>query len=133
MDGDGLIRARRKAEMAVKDMDEGPLKVAAFQTVLNKLLADLDRPDATGSEGNRTAAGSGGIRSLRGRILAIKSEGFFQSQQALNDVREALGSRGWHYPQTTLSGVMQALVRQRQLRRERVMVGGKKLWRYSNP
>jgi len=44
-----------------------------------------------------------------GRILAIRSEGFFKTQRSLGEVRESLGSRGWHYPLTTLSGVMQAL------------------------
>ncbi len=71
--------------------------------------------------------------TLTGRILAIRSEGFFKTQRSLGEVRESLGSRGWHYPLTTLSGVMQALVRQRELRRERMSVGNKQVWKYSNP
>jgi hypothetical protein len=78
---------------------------------------------------SRTEARSG---TLRGRVLTIRSEGFFKSQRTLGDIREALGARGWHYPLTTLSGLMQGLVRNRELRRERVNVGGKQTWRYSN-
>ncbi len=130
----GLVQARQKAERAVKDMGEGPLKAAAFQTILAKLLADLDLSEKSGPRAGRKLTGSQKeSNTLPGRILAIKSEDFFQSQQTLSDIREALGSRGWHYPQTTLSGVMQTLVRQRHLRRERVSVGKKKVWKYSNP
>ena|ERR1700682_1759388 len=130
----GLIQARQKAERAVKDMADGPLKVAAFQTILGKLLAEVGSSEEPGRKTGRKPAGPGKEPdTLRGRILGIKGDGFFQSQQTLGDVREALGSRGWHYPQTTLSGAMQALVRQKHLRRERVSIGKKKVWKYSNP
>ena len=131
---DPLVQARKRAEGAVRDMDEGPLKVAAFETILAKLLADSS---ATGgvqgmlSKGSLRSGGQPG--SLTERVLAIKSEGFFKTQRALGEVREALGSHGWHYPATTMSGVMQGLVQRRQLRRERVSDGKKKVWKYSTP
>ena len=134
MTEDPLVYARKRAERAVEDMNEGPLKIAAFQAILAKLLGDSERAE----EGQRTSAKapSGAAKhpdSLRGRVLTIKSEGFFKMQRSLGEVREALGSRGWHYPLTTLSGVMQSLVQQRQLRREQVSTGKKRVWKYSNP
>ncbi len=134
MDEDVLIRARRTAERAVKGMDEGPLKTAAFQTILSKLLADWDAAEQVGRKPARSAPrAQGDPGTLRGRVLALRSEGFFKTQRALSDVRAALSSRGWHYPLTTLSGQMQSLVRRRELRRERVTVGSKEVWKYSNP
>jgi hypothetical protein len=134
MADDPLTRARKRAEGAVEGMDDGPLKVAAFQTILAKLLADSAPAERMGRTPARPARGvEEQPDTLRGRVLAIKSEGLFKTQRTMSEVREALGSRGWHYPLTTLSGVMQALVRQRHLRRERVAIGNKRVWKYSNP
>jgi hypothetical protein len=133
MDEHALIRARKRAEGAVKDMSEGPLKIAAFQTILSNLLAERDA--SAPIEHKETNSKPGRQKqpdTLSGRLLAIKSDGIFREQRTLGEVREALGARGWHYPVTTLSGAMQTLVGGRQLRRERVSVGGKKLWKYSN-
>ncbi|PYU53178.1 MAG: hypothetical protein DMG48_02785 [Acidobacteria bacterium] len=133
MADDSLVRARKRAEHAVAGMAEGPLKTAAFQTILAKLLADADVGEQVQPPPSRALPGrKQQPRTLTERILAIRSEGFFKPQRSLSEVREALGSRGWHYPLTTLSGVMQALVRRRELRRERVSVGNKQVWKYSN-
>jgi hypothetical protein len=133
MTPDPLIQARKRAERAVEGMEDGPLKIAAFQTILARLLSEPDsseRTQATPKAPNRAGKQPD---TLTGRVLSVKAEGFFKTQRSLSEVREALGSRGWHYPVTTLSGVMQGLVRQRQLRRERINDGKKKAWKYSNP
>jgi hypothetical protein len=134
MADDPLVLARKRAERAVEGMADGPLKIAAFQAILTKLLAESD-PGEQVQRGS-VKAPVGRVEqpdTLTGRILVIRSEGFFKTQRSLGEVREALGSRGWHYPLTTLSGVMQRLVRQRQLRRERGAAGNKNVWKYSNP
>jgi hypothetical protein len=129
-----LIEARKRAERAVEGMAEGSLKIAAFQTVLAKLLADSDPGEEMQRVPRETVARRGGApNTLGGRVLVIKSEGFFKTQRTLGEVREALGVRGWHYPVTTLSGAMQSLVRRRELRRERTGAGSKQVWKYSNP
>jgi hypothetical protein len=69
---------------------------------------------------------------LPGRVLSLKTDGFFKSQQTLSAVRDELRRRGWHYPVTSLSGPLQLLVRQRELRREQIKDGNKKIWKYSN-
>ncbi len=129
-----LVRARQRAEHAVKDMKDGTLKIAAFQTILAKLLQDQDSPKEAPSEQAKVKPT---VRaepdSLAGRVLAIKSDNYFKEQRTLAEIREALGTRGWHYPLTTLSGTMQGLIRRGGLRRERVASGGKKVWKYSNP
>jgi hypothetical protein len=62
----------------------------------------------------------------------LGEEGFFHSQRTLSEIRQELGARGWHYPVTTLSGAMQKLTRRRSLRRERVLVDRKRVWKYSD-
>src|SRR5260370_1865032 len=102
MDESILIRARQKAERAVKGMGEGPLKVAAFEVILSKLLQGSETQEP--ARRHRMSPDT-----LKGRVLAIRDEGFFKTQRTLYEVREALSSHGWHYPPTTLSGAMQAL------------------------
>ena len=133
MADDPLIAARKRAERAVEGMADGPLKVAAFQTILGKLLTESHPAEVQGMPVKASADRSEQPSTLTARILAIRSEGFFKTQRSLGEVRENLGSRGWHYPLTTLSGVMQALVRRRDLRREHVAAGSKQVWKYSNP
>ena len=104
MADDPLVLARKRAERAVEGMAEGALKTAAFQTILSKLLneGDLEEP---GEKASKTTPGkSSQPGTLSGRVLVLRSEGFFKTQRSLGEVREALGSRGWHYPLTTMSG-----------------------------
>jgi hypothetical protein len=134
MDEKQIISARQKAERAVKGMKDEPLRIAAFQAILARLLADGGRTEqAEQGSSKQESATSRDPNTLRGRVLAIRSEGFFKSQRTLGEVRKALGSRGWHYPLTTLSGLMQGLVRKRELRREWIATGSKGVWKYSNP
>ena len=131
---DALVHARKKAERAVEGMKEGPLKTAAFQTILAKLLAEVAPLDEARRTINRPVHDAQREpNTLKGRILLMKSEGFFKTQRSLGDVREGLGSRGWHYALSALSGAMQGIVQQRLLRRERIITGGRKVWKYSNP
>src|SRR5260370_40337853 len=112
MNDDQLIGERKSAERAVEGMDEGPLKVAAFQTILAKLLADPSpAAEAEPAPGKASPRPVKQPNTLTGRVLGIKSEGFFKTQRSLGEVREALGSRGWHYPLSSLSGLMQEIGR----------------------
>lgn len=143
MDTKTLVELRRKAEKAVEDMADGSLKVKAFEVILASLLGggspapaptpaaatDIEVPRAK----DKSAKADVPARTLTGRILVLKDEGFFRTQQSIGKIREELKAHGWHYPVTTLSGALQNLVRSRQLRRERAAEGKKKLWKYSNP
>jgi len=125
-----LIKARRTAEAAVADMADGPLKVAAFETILSRLL---DRQLGVTPEALvPTPARTGGKRSVTtGRILSLRDDGFFSQPRSLGEVKAALAERGWHYPQENLGTPLTRLVQKKFLRRAQVANGGKKLWKYS--
>lgn len=139
MDDKAIVEARRRAEKAVEGMSDPDLKVKAFEQVFAKLLENAtgradappgDRRRQTPKSAQNSKGADGG--TLTERLLALKADGFFDEQRSLSEVQEELRSRGWHYPVTTLSGIMQRFVRTRELRRERAKVGNKKIWKYAN-
>jgi hypothetical protein len=147
MDAKLLITARKQAEDAVKEMPDGDLKVKAFEVILSHMLSTLVTKSSSGAgtavaqevpakKSGRRAAGAAKPRTSKatasGRILVLRDEGYFGSQRTIGEVREELSAHGWHYPVTSLSGTMQSLVRQQELRRVRVADGQKKIWKYSN-
>ena len=135
-----------KASVQVGDKTvvfEGPRdfvaeQIARFTEVVGAVTPKRISSQVAPGRGNRrrraaiarsSAPNSG---SCIGRILAIRGDGFFAAQRTISEVRTELATRGWHYPLTALSGRLQTLVQQRQLRREKVKEGRKKIWRYSN-
>jgi len=136
MDANTLIEARKKAELAVAEMPEGELRVEAFKLILNRLLADggrhhrgKDRKTKHQNEPLEDAV----PRSAPSRILELKSEGFFDEQRGIGEVREELQTHGWRYDVTDLSGPLMKLVRERELRRSKVKDGNKTTYKYFNP
>jgi hypothetical protein len=125
-------------QKAVDGMADPSLKVKAFEEIFARLLDEVGKGQREGGRqrkvpnktGTRSAPGRPG--TLTGRLLALREDGFFGAQRSLSEIREELGSRGFHYPLTTLSGAMQKLVRNRELRRERVKSGAKKAYKYAN-
>lgn len=138
MDAKKVVALRREAEKAVADMPDGGLKLKAFEVILGHLLGGvgvLAGPSITTGKEPKGKGTREGVpaRSIGGRILVLRDEGFFKIQKTIGEVREELKAHGWHYPLTTLSGRLQALVRQGKLRRERAKQGNKRIWKYSNP
>ena len=138
MDQKTIIEARKRAELAVDGMSDPSLKIKAFEEIFSRLLDEVGKgkPDGIrlrkGSAKTQTRSAPGRQGTLTGRLLALREDGFFGVQRSLSDIREELGSRGFHYPLTTLSGAMQKLVRNRDLRRERVKSGAKRTFKYAN-
>ena len=101
MGEDLLVVARKQAERAVEGMAEGPLKIAAFQTILASLLSNSN-PVAQNarSSSKATARPEGRPDTLTGRILAIASEGYFETQRSLGGG----GAGGSGFPRLALSG-----------------------------
>jgi hypothetical protein len=133
-----LMAARKRAEGSVADMPDGPLKIAAFQTILTQLLQkELNQFGVASSPTSSTRSQakkkgpilSGGTTS---RLLGLLEEGIFVRQRSLAEIRQILSERGWHYQPEDLGTPVTRLVRRRQLRRSQVTEGGKKLWKYSN-
>jgi hypothetical protein len=134
-----LVSARKKAESAVADMSDTTLKVAAFQTILSRLLEvareqDLPR-ESTGTAlptaTRRRGPGDFLPAGTSSRILSLAEDGFFREQRSLAEIQTGLAERGWHYDQNNLSTPLARLVRRKVLRRTQVADGSKKLWRYS--
>jgi hypothetical protein len=127
-----LASLRRKAEEAVSDMSEGPLKLKAFEVILQNLLRGQPRPTVSSTaamipDTGRAEAPS----SLAARVLA--EEGFFSEPRSLGEIQHGLAEHGWHYPQTNLSTPLVRLVKQRRLRRLQLADGNKRVWKYSLP
>src|SRR2546422_11490195 len=134
MDEKSLKDARLKAERVVADMPEGDLKLKAFEVTLSHLLASDGAVEGRKSKGSKKAPSTPSqANTLSERILMLQAEGIFNTPQVIGAVREGLQVYGWHYPVTTLSGTLQALVQKRKLRRERVKDNNKVVWKYSNP
>lgn len=136
-----LVEVRKQAEQAVNDMPDGDIKVKAFETILNHLLSGavpIREHGARRRKGesvtvDKTLAGKT-PKSCTERILFLKNDDFFKAQRSIAEIRTELKKNGWHYPVTSLSGPLQGLVQNRQLRREDVDGGdGRKGWKYSNP
>jgi len=137
MNHDELIRAVATAELAVKQMPDGALKTAAFQTILQELLqrqrgnsnADAMIPAAASAKRKKNSLSSTGTT---GRIEGLIGEGIFGQQRSLAEIRQILAERGWHYEPDDLGTPLTRLVQRKRLRRVRVAEAGKKTWRYSN-
>jgi hypothetical protein len=136
-----LTKIRREAESAVADMADGELKVKAFEVFLNHLLRPKDNAQNAQTPSSHSASRQSKKQptkrvvaaSKTERILSLKSEDYFSDLRTIGEVRSELASRGWHYPLTALSGPLQELVQRRELRRQKMPEGKKKLWKYSNP
>jgi hypothetical protein len=68
--------------------------------------------------------------SLSDDIIELVSEGFFDKSKTLAEAKDALAAKGVIKPITTLSGVMQDLVKKRSLSREHQTMGKKEVWVY---
>jgi len=141
LDIDRLIKARRDAEAAVKDMPEGELKNTAFATILAHQLQQGPAPTQPSPVPTRAKAHSApnkGTAPRRegttARLLRLVEEDFFAQPHSLADIKAALAERGWHYQVESLGTPVTRLVQSKHkyLRRTQIAEGGKKIWKYSN-
>ncbi len=133
-----IVGARRAAEAAVADMSDGPLKIAAFQTILTQLLQQgsandgpkLPTPAARSSVKRKIVGPSS--TGTTGRLVTLIEEGIFSQQRSLAEIKQTLAEKGWFYQLQDLGTPLTRLVRRRLLRRTQVAEGGKRIWKYSN-
>jgi len=129
-----LVSLRRRAEGAVADMADGPLKIKAFEVILESLLrSDSSQQEVQSPSRPSQHAQGESPSSIGSRISLLADEGFFAQPRSLGEIQESLAAHGWHYPQNNLSTPLVRLVRQRRLRRLQLSEGKKKLWKYSLP
>ena len=136
---DAIRELRRQAESAVQDMDEGALKLRAFEVILGHLLHSHGQSSVPGAATSPLPTREKDIpsvnavpRTVLGRLSTLKTEEFFSSEQSIRDVQAELRKHGWHYPLSALSGPLQKLVQKRTLRRQQSKDGNRKIWRYSD-
>lgn len=131
MDVKKLIELRKEAEKAVSDMPDGDLKLKAFEVILGRLMSDSLEPKVLPTEETKE---EGFLeKSVAGRLLVLKEEGFFKNPKALAEIRQELQTHGWHYPNPTIAHALIKLVQKKRLRRQKVIEANKKPWKYSNP
>jgi hypothetical protein len=136
---ESVIAARKAAELAVADMANGPLKIAAFQTILTQFLQrelGSSRIEPPGLQPTKVPSKRRGVgqqaQGTTARLLALIDEGVFSEQRTLAEIRQTLLQNGWHYQFADLGTPLTRLVRRKLLRRTQVTDGGKKIWKYSN-
>jgi hypothetical protein len=132
MNQEELIGARRKAEQAVADMADGPLKLKAFEVILGSLVSGVSHTTSAAPKANQKPR-NGPATSLADRVAVLAQEGFLADPRSLAEIQAKLAEHGWHYPQSNLSTPLIRLVRQRQLRRLQLAAGSKRLWKYALP
>lgn len=136
---DRLKEIRKKAQEAVADMPDGELKTKAFEVLLQHLLGlesptKLSEKREAGPRISTSAKTSKKSGSTKSRILLLRDEGFFAVPRSIADIKSELQAHGWILPMTTLSGPLQGLVQDRELRRIRDQgPKKKKVWKYVNP
>ena len=129
-----------EAEIAVAAVKDPELKRVAFEKILDRLLhsdsagsgahapATPGRPQKTTTP--RKASKKNGPRAY---IEELIDGDFFRQQKSLAQVKAELANRGHHIPQSSLSGPLQNLCKDRQLRRQKSKANGDKpAYFYSN-
>jgi hypothetical protein len=127
----------KQAETAVKSVKDPELRRAAFEKILDDLLADstnggaqVSKPIRSGKRKAKkhTSVGAGGPRTY---IREMKDDEFFKKPKTISEVKAELANRGHHIPLTSLSGPLQKLCQAKELRRQKAG-DKKKTFVYSN-
>jgi hypothetical protein len=134
----------QQAEEAVAGVKDPELRRVAFEKILATLLetdAKAGHKRTKGVKGANTpkAKNARTVKTAPSRpkalIEELIQEGFFKEQRTISDVKAELANRGYHVRLTSLSGPLQALTRDRRLRRQKVKAnaeGSKSIYCYSN-
>jgi hypothetical protein len=127
-----------QAEKAVASVKDPELKRAAFEKVLDDLLAtDAVAQQEAKPRGRKDVAPKRQPREKRARgpsgyLQELIDDGFFRKPKTISHVRAELGNRGHHIPLTSLSGPLQSLCKRRHLRRHKAKTtGNKQTYNYS--
>jgi membrane protein involved in colicin uptake len=116
-----VVAQAEKAVASVKDPD---LKRIAFQKILDDLLGSRPTSKKVGAPSKATSksknTGSAGSKTgPKAYIEELIEDDFFQKPKTISEVRTALENHGHHIAVTSLSGPLQKLCQQRQLRRQK--------------
>ncbi|HZE52569.1 MAG TPA: hypothetical protein VE111_04745 [Bradyrhizobium sp.] len=115
-----------QAERAVASVKDPDLKRIAFQRVLDDLLGSsqpkenkvsIRKSPKVRTKGAERSASKTGPKA---HIEELIEDGFFKKPKPISEVRTALENLGHHIPLTSLSGPLQKLCQQKQLRRQKL-------------
>ena len=127
-----------QAEKAVQGVKDPNLKSIAFQKVLEELLSGgapatrrTSKP-AKKATGNKPASGRSPRGGPKAYVREMIAEDFFAEPKTITEVKVELENRGHHIPMTSLSGPLQDLCKDKELRRSRAEGKGKATFVYSN-
>jgi hypothetical protein len=133
-----------EAETAVASVKDPELRRVAFDRILATLL-DAKSPAAAHSQKKDRVRSKSATPHSSGRTAKFRRgpkayveelirDGFFKQQKTIADVKAELANRGHHIPLTSLSGPLQSLAQQRQLRRQKITAKdeSKSTYAYSN-
>ena len=117
-----------QAEKAVASVNDPELKRAAFEKVLEDLLAkhkgseESSTPRRAQKSAKRAVkdgkqAATKTAKGPQAYIQELVEDDFFKKPKTIAEVRAELGNRGHHIAMTSLSGPLQKLCQRRTLRR----------------
>jgi hypothetical protein len=116
-----------QAEQAVASVKDPELKRAAFERVLEDLMAKrtgkASLSKATPAKPAKSTSGKSAKAKAKTGPLAyveeLVADGFFKKPKTIAEVKAELANRGRHIPLTSLSGPLQKLCQRRVLRRQK--------------
>jgi len=120
-----------QAERAVASIKDAELRRAAFEKILEHLLGASSGSKEQRRAPGRSKPGKKTRRGPQGYVEELVDEGFFKKPRTLSDVKAELANRGHHIPRTSLSGPLQNLCKQRQLRRQKGIGSDKDAFGYT--
>ncbi len=115
-----------RAEKAVASVKDPELKKIAFQKVLDDLLGSSSGAKETSvrnvkkpSEAKKIDGGAAAKAGPKAYIEELIEDGFFKKPKPISEIKTELENLGHHIPVTSLSGPLQKLCQQKQLRRQK--------------
>jgi hypothetical protein len=120
-----LVVKGSKADLVIKgeSIDEVVGEYQAMDLKVRNILGAI--PEEKAGAERKIPAGT-----LQGRILNLRSEGFFNTPKTVGMVRKDLKTKGIHYSLDRISIALLRLVRKKELRRLAELVEGKEVYKY---
>lgn len=114
-----LHGASEQAERAVQGVKDAELRRIAFQKILDELLGGGHVTERTKKIKKSKRAGGIQRGGPSAYLREMIGDGFFKKPKTITDVKVELENRGHHIPLTSLSGPLQTLCKNKELRRQR--------------
>ena len=114
------------ARATIKSKTGAIITIDGSDSEVSNILSAFERTAAVSHEKREVAKRLATRKEEKGRfgasdlVIRLKEDGFFEKPKGLGEILLALEEKGFHYPVTTLSGVVLGLVQKRLLHRKKV-------------